>query len=187
MLKLTCKAEASSKRPLPPSVLNNHFERLKRTKLARKPPSTTAAPSQYTRIEADPNERVSDDRPLPDPRIAPIALLYPFYGEFHNIYAGRPLPDDMQFEIDLGEMEKNVMAFAAAMSCRYREELDRRDVGNKHLNKNFKFEIRPGDIASAHSNGHSLAARVVGSIIDGKVGLSVSNSSWCTVCWLCRT
>ncbi|KAF5309833.1 hypothetical protein D9619_010327 [Psilocybe cf. subviscida] len=167
-VELIHKAEAPSKRSLPPSALTDHFQRHKRTRLAQEAPSKMALPSQYDKIQANPEEKIFDDRPQPDPLIAPIALLYHFYGEFHDIYAGRPLPDDMQSTIDLCEMEKRVLAFTAAMSCRYPEELNRRDVGNKHLGAILMFPITAREIGNVCSNGHCLAAGVISTIVEWK-------------------
>jgi hypothetical protein len=109
----------------------------------------------YQSLQADPFQKILDDRPSPDADIAPIALLYHGFGRFEDVIA---CPKATLVE----QFKPAVDKFAEAMSRFYPED-QRRDAGLPLLNAIFAIRaekmipsLSAAAIGSVRSNGHSV-------------------------------
>jgi hypothetical protein len=111
-------------------------------------------------MQATPNQKLLDDRPVPDTSIAPLALLYPGFGIFDDIVAGRESVDTQELQI----IKPGVVALATAMSATYQREDERRDKGLGLLNNILASghglgpynTLTSASIGSVRSDGHSV-------------------------------
>lgn len=139
--------------------------RLKKTKLGTEAPSRLGQPSVYWTMQADPAQRLLDDRPSPDASIAPIALLYAGFGRFDDIVTGRMSIDTVirDNSINASDFDTSASAFLKSMSDKFDKESDRLDEGLKHLNRIIgaapaleSYRLSAARIDKYYSDGRSI-------------------------------
>jgi hypothetical protein len=122
-------------------------------------PSEVAQPSAFQKLQNNEELRILNDRPHTDVQVAPIALLYPPFGEFLDHIRNPPMESD---DLDLADLEAAVIEFSSLMCQHYDKEDERREKVLEALNAIFKcaltFSLTPitssGDRFSAgHMNG----------------------------------
>ncbi|KAG7085461.1 hypothetical protein E1B28_003022 [Marasmius oreades] len=121
------------KRPNSVSVSDIPPERdLKKMRAYSDTPSLLATPSRYQAAQCIPTTRlIFDDRPKPDYNVAPIALLYPPYGDFLDACA-KP----KEFEaIDLIAMMREVDALVVIAAGFHKDEDERNNQFIDALNR----------------------------------------------------
>ncbi|KAF5316489.1 hypothetical protein D9619_006103 [Psilocybe cf. subviscida] len=115
----------SLKRPRSPSPEIDYLACLKRAKI----------------VQESLDERLLDDRPEPDQKVAPIAPLYAPFGEFDDIFHGRvPFPD-----LNFARSEYRVNELAKAMSTSYESDHQRQRDGVYFLCFMFGHTLWGGD------------------------------------------
>ncbi|KAG7085640.1 hypothetical protein E1B28_003187 [Marasmius oreades] len=126
------------KRPNPVSVSDIPPERdLKKMRAYSDTPSLLATPSRYQAAQCIPTARlIYDDRPGPDYGVAPIALLYPPYGDFLDACA-KPLPKEFE-AIDLIAMMREVDALVVIAAGFHKDEDERNNQFIDALNRIFQ-------------------------------------------------
>jgi hypothetical protein len=139
--------------------------RLKKTKVGIKAPSRLGRPSVYWKMQADPAQRLLDDRPSPDVSVAPIALLYAGFGRFDDIVAGRTPLDTVvrNNSIKISNFDASTSVFVEAMPDKLEKDSDRQDEGFKHLNRIlgaapglYRHRLSPAAITQDQSDVHSV-------------------------------
>ena len=109
---------------------------LKKARAYAEAPSTLAQPSRYQAAQSSPDTRlIFDDRPQPDYHVAPVALIYPPFGEFLDACA-KPLPKDID-DIDLITMMQEVDALVVIAAAFHKDEDERNDRVLAALNRIF--------------------------------------------------
>jgi hypothetical protein len=118
-------------------------------------------------IQRDPDERILDDRPVPDD-IPPIPLLYPAFGHFLDIMDGS---DDVPglADVKVPELRTAVDGLATEMSKYFEKEHQHRDNGLHQLNLIFHARegtsippISASAISPVISDGHNITGEVDG-------------------------
>lgn len=96
MIGLLLKLPPSDPPPVP--TVTEIFSRLR---IATEAPSMVS--KNYKDIQADPWQRIFDDRPDPDSLIPPMSLLYNGFGVFDDVFHGTgPVPQDSSIcEVEL--------------------------------------------------------------------------------------
>ncbi|TEB27973.1 hypothetical protein FA13DRAFT_1736172 [Coprinellus micaceus] len=115
-----------------------------------------ARASHYKILQADPFQKILDDRPSPDADIAPLGLLYHGFGRFEDVIA---CPKATLVEQFTPAVDK----FADAMSSFYPSEDGRRTAGLPLLNAIFAIRAEKtipllfaAAIRSGRLDGHSV-------------------------------
>lgn len=103
--------------------------------------------SEYKSLQADPSERLLDDRPQADLGIAPITLLYGPFGEFDDIFNSRVPPADI--DLNVVRLVRQVEELATAMSLSYPTDYERRSAALYHIQRMFYFPLVEGE-SKAH-------------------------------------
>ena len=147
--------------------------RVKQTKINEVALSVLAKYKCYMGFQGDSKQKIWDDRPIPDPGIPPISLLYSGFGHFLDIMDGRvdvPGLEDIRKDV----LEKAVDDFAKAMTGFFDLELDRMNEGLGHLQQIFiarrhlkipLIEAANVGVGSAISDGHNIAENHATSIV----------------------
>ena len=134
------------------------IEYAKRARLATTPPSVIAMPEHYNELQAIGDERILDDRPMPDENVPVPSLLYEGFGHFLDIFRGHVASTGL----DKAKLESDVDDFAAAMTELYDTEEDRRDVGLAALTTLFS---RRFDSETRHEHGSYIGPHGAASFI----------------------
>ncbi|KAI6006859.1 hypothetical protein EDD15DRAFT_2514757 [Pisolithus albus] len=157
------------KRELPTS--EDLYERAKRSKIVKNLPLITAQPEVFESLQKDLSEKILDDRPKPDPDVAPTPLLYEGFGHFLDIMDGR-LDVPGLADIDTTKLLSKVDEFASKMNKDYPNEDFRREAVLPYLNRIFKarrgIEIPPlhaPAIGSVRSGVHNDAPHGTGTMV----------------------
>ena len=88
--------------------------KFKDMKLTNTAPSATGQFEAYKKMQENTGERIWDDRPKKDKHIAPIVLIYPPFGYFHDIRCGTKVPGEQPS--DEGVIREQVDLLAVEMA-----------------------------------------------------------------------
>jgi len=161
--------------------------RVKRSKVVKLAPSALAKPTEYEKLQNNPEERILDDRPQDDD-IPPASLLYEGFGQFMDIVAGRPV--DGCNNVNAFDLHLAVDEFAESMCLFYPNEDTRAKFGRTYINKilaarrdGFRSTITAASIGPVNStasavrtDGHFTGHHGVAVIINEFKNRSAGNS-----------
>ncbi|KZT02182.1 uncharacterized protein LAESUDRAFT_763121 [Laetiporus sulphureus 93-53] len=119
----------------PSTTEDEVLKRIKTQKIALNSPSNYAHASTFARLQTIAEHRVLNDRPVSEPEIAPIALLYDGFGVLTDMLAAEE-SENVHAEKD-AKFFTLVRDFADAMCLYYADDLARMNAGLRFLQKIF--------------------------------------------------
>lgn len=133
-------------------------------------PSKVARTDVVLRVQADPNQRLVNDRPQMDTDRLPIALLYHGFGHFLDTFEGTSTDHTLSFHRRTFEMK--VDEFTRSMNKYYPDKYSRTEKALEYLNNIFKCVLKNcwplmdatvsrGCVSDGHAPGPTMGIEVV--------------------------